>query len=86
MKTMRFSTLVRDFGPCRLAPTTNRDYRRAVERGRVLTIHHGERARDALYGEPGHHVCNVVERVAFRRPLPAGLITVTGINRSLITT
>jgi len=82
----RLRTLVKQIGPCRAIadslPTPA--YRALVEAKRVMTIHHGERADDMLYGEPGHHVCNVIERVTFDQPIPSHIRTVIGIRFDLI--
>lgn len=84
MKTIRFSTFLRDCGPVRLAcSVTDAEWTAAVQEGRFATIYHGESDWNTpLVGIVRHGCVNTICKIVFARPLPAGVDTIIGMQNS----
>lgn len=84
-KSIRWSTLVRDFGPVKHARSVSGDeWERAVSEGRMATVYHG--ASDwstPVEAVPRHHGCvNTICKIVFAKPLPKEIVTIVGMRNS----
>lgn len=84
MKTIRFSTFLRDCGPVRRAcNVTDSEWTAALEEGRFATIYHGESDLDTpLVGIVRHGFVNTICKIVFAKPLPAGVDRIVGMRNS----
>ena len=84
MKTIRFSTFLRDYGPVRLAcSVTDAEWMAAVEEGRFATIYHRESDFcTPLVGIVRHGMVNTICKIVFARPLPAGVDMIIGMRNN----
>lgn len=86
MKTkIRFSTLVRDFGPVTVAKTMpDADWNKAVAEGRFATVYHAENdwCTPVLAVVKRHGCCNTICKIAFTKPLPADITEIIGMRNS----
>ena len=83
MSRIRFSTLLRDFGPLQQAKgLTEAAWKRAVAEGRFMTVYHGESDWcTPVVGVVRHHGCvSTLCKVVFTRPVPAAVTEVIGMR------
>ena len=81
MKTTRMSTLVKKLGsPTASFKLSKEDYAKAVNEGRVLSIHHSDEDNGPDYGLVGHNAVNVDNRVVFPTTIPKNVEYVVGIK------
>jgi hypothetical protein len=80
---MRFSTLLKNHGPLKRAvDISDADWKKAVAERRFMTVYHGENDWcTPLVGVVAHHgCCNTICKVAFTKPLPAGVTEIIGLR------
>jgi hypothetical protein len=83
-KSIRFSTLVKKYGPVTLAkPMSDEAWNKAVEEGRFATVYHGENGdwcTPVLALVRHHGFCNTICKIAFAKPLPPEVKTIVGMK------
>lgn len=85
MKTIRWSTFLRDFGPVKKATYVNdADWKRAISEGRFATVYHGESDWNTpLQAIPRRHgFVNTICKIVFEKPLPEGIEAIVGMRDS----
>ena len=84
-KAIRFSTLVKNHGPLKLAKAcSQREWDQAVQQRRFFTVYHAENDFcTPVIGFIGHHGCvNTICKVVFARPVPAATTQVIGMRNN----
>lgn len=84
-QAIRFSTLVSQHGPLKLAQTCNQsEWEAALRERRFFTIYHAENDWcTPVAGFIGHHGCvNTICKVVFTRPVSPTITRVIGLKNS----
>lgn len=85
MKSIRWSTFIRDFGPVKEAHSVNNeDWKKAISEGRFATVYHGESDwTTPIQARPRHHgFVNTICKIVFDKPLPPGITRIVGLRDS----
>ena len=83
MRSIRWTTFVRDFGPVMAADSvSDAEWKKAVNEGRFATVYHGESDWvTPLQAIPRHHGCvNTICKIAFKKPLPESIGAIVGLR------
>jgi len=83
--TIRFSTLVNQHGPLKLASACNHhEWEQAKRERRFFTVYHAENdSSTPVLGLIGHHGCvNTICKVVFARPVPPETTEVIGMRNN----